>query len=285
MKPLFTGWRLAAVCSLLLAPVAIACGAGAATDSQNYTDELEILFPEMHTAFEPDHDYRVPAKVEGVKSVTWKAEPKDAVSIDVGADRSEVTFTMKKFVKEVKITATSGNLRGKATLTMTEATPEQWKEGSERYNNGVVWKRGGRDGGGGRRDGDGGRGERKVDPQLSCTNCHNKGGKGGNDIEHTPMQTAGFSDEQLITIFSEGKKPEGVEMRTTTAEKWGKMHKWTMEPEEKQGIIVYLRSLEPESQGEVDWGGRGGRGGGRDNDEKGGSGKGGEDRPSGGSTN
>lgn len=265
MKSRLFGWRYAALCAFVLGlPVAVACSnaVDTAEDEQNEAT-LEILFPKMYSAYDGVHEFRVPAKVEGVKNAKWSADPSDAVEIEKDGPDG-VLITVKKAVDVVTIYAKAGSLKASAKLYITQATPEEWEEGNERYNNGVVWKRGGdRDGGGGGRgDGGGGgkKGERRVDPNLACTNCHNKGGKGG-DIEHTPMQTGGFSDEELVAIFAEGKKPAGVEMRTMPRERWEKMHKWEMEPEEKKGLIVYLRSLEPEPQGEVDWGGRGGGGG------------------------
>ncbi len=285
MNRLLDGWRLAAVCALLAAlPVAAACGQPDAGSSEgDLTDgaELEILFPEMHSAYDGVHDFRIPAKVDGVKNVKWSAEPKDAVDLEKQSDGS-VLITVKSATPEVTIIAKAGSLIGRAPLHITEATPDAWEEGNQRYNNGVVFKRGGRDGGGGggggggwgKGDGGGPKGDRVVDKNLACTNCHNKGGSKG-DVEHTPMQTAGFSDDELITIFSEGKKPAGVKMRTTSAERWQKMHRWDMEPNEKEGLVVYLRSLEPEEQGEVDFGGRGGgKGGGK------GKGDRDDDRPS-----
>lgn len=260
MKPLMNGWRSAAVCALLAGlPLAafgaVACGQAptSTADSNLEGAEMEILFPKMYSAYDGTHDFRIPAKVEGVNNVKWSADPADAVTLEKD-DEGGVLITVKKYVKNIKIIAKAGPLRAEAPLTITEATADEWKEGDERYNNGVVWKRG--EGKGKGDGGGGGKGERKVDPSLSCTNCHNKGGKGA-DVEHTPMQTAGFSDDELVKIFTEGQKPPGVKMRTTTKEKWQKMHQWKMEENEKKGIIVYLRSLEPEPQGEVDFGGRG----------------------------
>jgi hypothetical protein len=41
-------------------------------------------------------------------------------------------------------------------------------------------------------------------------------------------------------------------------ESWSKIHKWQMTPEQANGMVTYLRSIEPESQGPTDFGGRGG---------------------------
>jgi hypothetical protein len=250
-------WRWT-VCAILLGlPVAAACSDAINGSEGNATDgsELEIAFPKMYSAFDGTHDFRIPAKVVGVKNVNWSADPADAVLLEKQSDGSVLITTKKPGT--VKIIAKAGNLKASAPLEITEATADQWQEGSERYNNGIIRQRGKRDGGGGGRDQDGGgRGERKVDPSLACTNCHNKGGKGA-DVEHTPMQTAGYTDAELVSIFTEATKPDGVPMRTTSKDKWQKMHKWAMEPSEKEGLIIYLRSLEPEAQGEVDFGGRG----------------------------
>jgi hypothetical protein len=275
-------WRCAAACSLLAVyPVAVACSSpDAGSKEDDSTDaELSIEFPEMYSAFDGEHSFKVPAVVEGVKKgVKWSASPADAVDLEPGSDGS-VMIIVKQAV-DVTITAKVGSLKATAPLKITQATAEDWENGKERYTNGVTFApRGGRDGGGGGGGGgknaDGGRGERKVDPLLACTNCHARGGDKA-DIEHTPMQTAGYSDEDLAKIFTQGTKPPGVKMRTPamSASQWQKIHRWQMEDDEKAGIIVYLRSLEPESQGDVDFGGKGvwgggGKGSGNGNGKKG----------------
>jgi hypothetical protein len=284
MKPLF-GWRYAAVCSILLGlPAAVACTlpGGTTGDDQNVTsgDDLNIYFPKMYSASLTDNDgtvkFQLPAKVDGVKKVTWSADPADSVSIGKGDDDSECLITVKKAGK-VTIKAKAGSLKASATLEVTEADMATWNEGKERYNNGTVIQRPERpDGGWGAQGGDkggppgggdkGGFLQKILKPDLACTNCHNKGGKevmgSSADIEHTPTQTAGYSDDDLINIMTKATKPAGAKMRVTTLEKWQKFHKWEMSPEEAKGLIIYLRSLQPEAQGEVDFGGHFGKGGG-----------------------
>lgn len=83
------------------------------------------------------------------------------------------------------------------------------------------------------------------------------------DVQHTPMQTAGYSDDELIDIFTKAKKPDGVPQRIMPLDKWQKIHQWDVPENVRKGIVVYLRSLEPKSQGVTDWGGhgKGGHGG------------------------
>jgi hypothetical protein len=117
---------------------------------------------------------------------------------------------------------------------------------------------------------------------AACSSCHTSGGASGTrmlpdggmiqiDVEHTPQQTGGYTDEQLVAIFTMGKKPEGAPYRIVpklvaglpmalqTPALYGTIyagfHKWDMMESERKGVILYLRSLEPKSQPEVDFGG------------------------------
>jgi hypothetical protein len=73
-------------------------------------------------------------------------------------------------------------------------------------------------------------------------------------VQHTPSQTAGYSDAELITIFTEGKKPEGEPQRYTFIPKeyWNMGHRWNVTEEQKKGLVVYLRALAPKGQENVD---------------------------------
>lgn len=227
-------------------------------------DDLEILFSPAYSAFDGAHEFKVPAKVDGVKNVKWSASDPEMVDLDPQADGSVLITTRK--AGTVTIIAKNGSLSGKSELTITQATPEEWQAGQERYNNGVVLER---------RRGDGGK-NREQAKQAACTNCH---GPGANDVEHTPMQTGGFTDQELVDIFTKGKKPDGVEQRIMPAERWSRIHQWSMTELATKGLVVYLRSLEPKSQGPVDWMGRGGKGkGGKGGRRDGGGGGNGDGR-------
>lgn len=264
-------WRAGAVVCLslsILAAGAAACSApepaSASEDDEVNGDGLTVHFETAYTAFDGVHDYRIPAKVDGVKKPKWSASPEDLVDLEPQSDGS--VMITSRGAGTVTITAKSGGLSGSAKLTITAAKTDEWQAGSDRYNNGIVFTRGDRDGGSGDGGGGGGGGNRKPNPELACTNCH---AKGKSDIEHTPMQTGGFSDQELVTIFTQGKKPQGGEQRIMPLEQWQKMHQWKMEPEEQRGLVWYLRSLEPKSQGPTDFGGRG-QGKGRDGGREGG---------------
>jgi len=263
----FSMWRpLAATCISVLASALYACsgaGDGAGSSESASTDaELEIHFDTMYSAFDGQHDFKLPAVVTGVKKVKWSVSDPSIASIETQSDGSAMISVLK--AGTVDIIAKAGSVSGKAPLTITESQDNEWEAGNQRYNNGTVLQRpakGDRDGGGGG-GGDGGGGGFFKDKQLSCTNCHGAGAdKGSGDVEHTPTQTAGYSDEELITIFTKGQKPAGVPQRVMMDKaRWSKLHQWQMDEYAVKGIVVYLRSLEPKSQGDVDFGGRGPKG-------------------------
>ena len=92
----------------------------------------------------------------------------------------------------------------------------------------------------------------------ACNICHTSGAKYF-EIQHTPTQAARFSDEDMDVILSMGMKPAGIGFRVlpsmigsvTNEELYADFHTWESTPEERKGLIVYLRSLTPEGQGDI----------------------------------
>src|SRR4051794_12053117 len=87
MKPLLYGWRYAAVCSLLVGlPVYAACGPSAATSSSDATEaaDYEIQFSKMYSAYADGHDFKLPARIEGVKNIKWSCDPAGVVEFEKG---------------------------------------------------------------------------------------------------------------------------------------------------------------------------------------------------------
>jgi len=67
-------------------------------------------------------------------------------------------------------------------------------------------------------------------------------------VSHTPEQTGGFSDDDLLNIILRGDFPDGGYFDSTIAiySVWHNFHRWTdITADQQRGIITYLRSLTP----------------------------------------
>jgi hypothetical protein len=222
---------------------------------------LEVLFSPAYSAFDGMHTFKVPAVVNSIDptAVTWTASDNSYVDITQDATLGGVMLTTRK-PGSVKIIASAGGLCGVSNLTIAQAASDDWMVGSARYNDGIVLRGLPR---GNRPPDDGGVNQREA----ACTNCHGDTATMGpfKTVQHTPQQTGGFSDDDLVNIFTKGMVPAGgyfdemiVPYRT-----WQGFHHWDMTPEQAKGVIVYLRSLTPASQTGMrgDFGGMRGDGG------------------------
>jgi hypothetical protein len=153
-------------------------------------------------------------------------------------------------------------------LNITSAVEADWAVGNARYNNNVPLYPGCVD--------------EKVLPLLAdsgitippppeagcpdagpaCTGCHGANPTGGffTGVLHTPEQTAGFTDEQLVNIFVNGIVDDGGPFNQDIVpyEYWTLFHTWSdiNTPELQKGMVVYLRSLTPAvEQGGLNFGG------------------------------
>ena len=233
---------------------------------------LTILFSPMYSAFDGVHTFQIPAVVNGIDasqiSITWTASDPSMVKLETDPTTGGVMITTQKAGK-VSIIATAGSLCGASLLTITAATPQDWTDGSARYNDGVVINRiprtgGGRPGGMGGAGGAGGASASggtggATAQQAACTNCHGDTAMGPyKTVQHTPEQTGGFSDADLINIFQKGIVPTGGYFDATIVAytTWQTFHKWDV-GDTPQDIVVYLRSLTPAAQtGAANFGGR-----------------------------
>jgi hypothetical protein len=289
------GTRLNILSVLAAGSLALGCGSdgdkgngngngdGKGGNNQPPTGEenLKLTFSPMYSAYiDEDHDFKLPVIMpDAPGKIEFTAADPSMVEIVRTGDASAM-LKMKKAGDTIIYGAAENGDFGKADLHITQATKEELELGQERYENGVeafVLPEGGfmlPEGGfmipdGGFMIPDGGfRFDAGIaaNPESACTFCHKPDGAGGGagstggipnlDVEHTPQQIGGYSDEDLLNIFTKGKKPEGVPMRIAMgrlAQTWEMTHQWQMEESAKKGIIVYIRSLEPKPQGEVDF--------------------------------
>lgn len=261
---------------------------GTSTDASTRTDTststgscttsatLKIHFAPMYSAFVTDstaHQFVVPAIVTGsggkTETATWSASDSSAVAFAADSVTGGTQIALKKApASPLTITAQVGSLCTSTELTVTSAVNSDWQTGSQRYNNGVAVIPGcvGQ----------------KVKPLLveagipyqipappdagcpdagpACTGCHGSSPTGGffAGVQHTPEQTAGFTDQQLIDIFANGKDPSYDIGNLIPYNIWQAFHVWSdiKTPAEQKAMVVYLRSLapQPDTAGGVNFG-------------------------------
>jgi hypothetical protein len=82
------------------------------------------------------------------------------------------------------------------------------------------------------------------------------------DVAHTPQQTGGFSDDDMLNIVLDGVVRDGgyFDPSIISYQNWQIFHQWKdITPDQQTGIVVYLRSIPPAAQmGIVDFTAAGG---------------------------
>jgi hypothetical protein len=230
--------------------------------------DLQVYFSPMYSAYDGVHGFKIPAMVGNMDpgSISWSASDPAMVDFETDAALGGVTIAVHK-AGEVIVVAKADGKCGASLLKVSAATADDWMVGSQRYNNGIKLVG---DVGGGRGRADAG----APMTDVACTNCHGDTATAGpyKTVAHTPHQTGGFSDDELIGIFTKGTIPIGgyFDSSFISYDRWRSFHQWQMSPEEAKGVVVYLRSLTPQAQGGMrgdfggrgtnDGGGRGGRG-------------------------
>ena len=197
----------------------------------------------MYSAYDGVHTFQVPAVVNGLDptevAISWSASDPTMVALEPDPSTGGVMITTQK-AGAVTIIASAGSLCGSSLLTITAATPDQWTAGSMRYNSGIVVMSLGQT----RRPTDGGL-------LAECTSCHGDTAAKGpfKTVQHTPEQTGGFSDADLINIFQNGIVPKGgyFDDSIVSYAQWQSFHKWDV-GDNAQAVVVYLRSLVPAAQ-------------------------------------
>jgi len=193
----------------------------------------------LYSGYDGLHDYQLPL-TSLVPNVKFSIEDESVAEL-----RKTETGVMIKTRKAgtTNIVGKAGNLVGKIPLNITAFTPDDWANGNKRYNNmtsalqtiypceptGM---------------------ESGLNPNASCSECHRKSTFSA-VIQHSPTQTAGYSDEEITTIFTMARKPKGWKQHfPDLGPFWMMFHKWLMPPEQARGLISYLRALEPTDMGE-----------------------------------
>jgi len=210
---------------------------------------LTVAFNPMYSAYDNGvHQFTIPAVVVGSNdNVVWSA---DSAYVGMMADMerpNEVLLTMQAAgTTTIVVQSVDGTKCGSAQLIISPSTTQNWMIGEARYNDGISLVLNGASGGTGSplEQGSGG---------PACTSCHGETATGGpfTDVSHTPEQTGGFSDQDLLNIILHGDFPDGGNFDTSIVsyKAWHAFHQWDdIMPSQQLGIITYLRSLTPRPQ-------------------------------------
>lgn len=274
----------------LLACAAIAAcssDSGSKADVGVKRDNL-IVFPHFYSAYDDgSHDYEFTPSVPladpnadvasdplVASSLKWTVDAKTLVDMGEFADlpggRLIKTKAAGSAVIKVEGTTKSGvKVWGDAPVTISQATADEWAKGDARYNNGKMV-----DftmlGGMRSTDGMGLCGlpvstMQTIPKDSACSNCHNSSA-GAFSVEHTPTQTAGYSDGDLIQIFTMAQKPAGGTFNSPLLKPLAMMspetadciykafHTWDIDEDTRDGIVWKLRSIAPKKQAAIDIG-------------------------------
>ena len=115
------------------------------------------------------------------------------------------------------LTATSKGRSTTASITIADYAAGRWSDGDKRYSNG----------------------DTSMTATRACKNCH----VNGLAIDHSPAALATATDQEIGIIITTGVKPGPSVIKIPMQP--GTQHKWTVTDVEKDGLVTYLRAIDP----------------------------------------
>ncbi len=185
--------------------------------------ELRFQPSQSFSGYDGAHTFTVPVAVYDYGSdLKVTADAPDAVKIVPATlknpvNQDGVTDNGKYFLVTVlkagtiTLTATSAGRKASTKIVVVDYSPDRWSAGQTRYVNG----------GGG-------------DPP--CTNCH----VNGQAIDHSPAALATSDDPKVSAVITTGISPAGFPIQGVQGG-----HRWSVTPTELDGLVTYLRALDP----------------------------------------
>jgi hypothetical protein len=244
---------LAASCSSSSSPASNTDDAGPSAvlkDPSCVDGGLTIAFNPMYSAFDGVHTYSLPAIVVGSdQQVTWFA---DSAMVGMQADSEQANEVLLTMLAAGTTTIHVQSADGKcasAPLTISSVAVSDWQIGQKRYNDGISAHISGPS-----LPGMPSPLEQNPSGGPACTNCHGETATNFayKNVSHTPEQTGGFSDQQILDIVLHGTFPNGgqdFDWSIVPYPAWHNFHQWTdITTDQQRGIVAYLRSLTPAPQ-------------------------------------
>jgi hypothetical protein len=191
----------------------------------------ELLFrpSNVYTGRDGTHTFKIPVAVyDSDADLTVTADDPSAltlapatltnpVSPDGVVDNGKYYMITALKAGTYTLTAASKGRSVTASVTVTDYAATRYQTGDDRYHNGV----------------------NTETADRACANCHQQ----GLAIDHSPAALATATDQEVGIIISTGVKPGPTVIKIPM--KPGLQHKWTADDPTKDGLITYLRALNP----------------------------------------
>jgi hypothetical protein len=176
------------------------------------------------SGFDGTHSFKVPVAVYGsaddLKVTRTDPEAADIapkqlvnpVRNDGTSDNGKYFIVTVNKSGTITLEATSGGKTVESKIDVTQYAAGRWEAGEARYKNGSG-----------------------NDPP--CTTCH----VDGKAIDHSPAALATATDEDIAAVITTGISTAGFRIKIDGQPG----HAWTVTPTERDGLVTYLRGLEP----------------------------------------
>lgn len=233
-----------------------------------------IAFTPMYSAYDGVHAYQLTASVSraaqggdrdasadpadpiDAATVKWMFDPDYLEAAPFPDIAGAVLLTTRRSgttMLTVSATTEAGlRVQGEAPVVITPVTAAEWEAGRARYDEGhrVLWRRPNMD-----PDAPGVCGLSstvELPPTSACASCHGPESDPELSLRYTPTQTAGYSDDTLIALFTRGDMPDDLVLRSPLMSQtempvclFYALHTWEMTEEERRGVVAQLRAIPP----------------------------------------
>ena len=164
--------------------------------------------------YDSDSDLAISAS-DGAAITLAPVKLKNPVDQDGLTDNGKYFLITAKKAGAYTLTATSKGRSTTASITVANYDPSRYAAGKARYE------------------------AAGTGADRPCTTCHVNGAA----IDHSPAALGTASDQEIGIIITTGVKP-GPNVIKIDSEP-GTLHKWNVTPSEEDGLITFLRGIDP----------------------------------------
>ena len=185
--------------------------------------EMTFRPDEVFSGVDGTHAFKIPIAVyDGDTDLELTASDPSAFDVTPAAlqtptlpdgttDNGKYYFLGAKKAGSFTVTAKSKGRTTTAKVTIVQYAANRWADGEKRYKTG-------------------------SGQEPPCTNCH----VNGQAIDHSPAALASVNDEGVAAVILTGIKPNNTPIQGVEGN-----HQWKVSDTEKDGLVTYLRALDP----------------------------------------